>query len=75
MVANKKEFEEQQIKFQKFWHAERIISDIERLNPDFYPKPIKEVPTSDPAIKNDLVELKIGFLTKEEFMQGLRKMW
>jgi hypothetical protein len=73
LVANKKEFEEQQIKFQKFWHAKRIISDIERLNPDFYPKPIKEVPTSNPAIKNDLVELKTGFLTKEEFIKVYEK--
>jgi hypothetical protein len=73
LVANKKEFDEQQIKYQRFWHAERIISDIERLNPDFYPRPIIEVPSKKPFIKNDLVDMKDGFLTKEDFIKVYEK--
>lgn len=68
LVANKKEFECQQIKYQQFWHAKRIIKDIEKLNPDFYPKPIIELPSKNQGIKNDLVDMKDGYLTKEEFV-------
>jgi hypothetical protein len=73
LVANKIEFEKQQIKFQKYWHAERILSDIERLNPDFYPRPILEIPSSLPNIKSDLIELKDGFLTRAEFIKVYEK--
>ena len=69
LVANKNEFEKREIKFEKFWNPKFIIKDIERLNPDFYPKPVKEIPSIKPNTKNDLVDISEGFLTKEEFVE------
>lgn len=69
LVANKSEFEKRKIKFEKFWNLKFIIKDIERLNKDFYPKPIKEVPSLKPNTKRDLVDISEGFLTKEEFVK------
>jgi len=73
LVANKKEFESEQIKYQKYWHAERILNDIERLNPDFYPRPIIEIHSNRPNVKNDLIDKTDGFLTKTEFIKVYEK--
>lgn len=67
LVANKHHFEEQKAKFEKFWRAKQILTDIEKLNPDFYPKPINEVDDPNPKIKKRLEDLTGGFLTRDEF--------
>ncbi len=69
LVANKHHFEEQKAKFEKFWRAKKILEDIEKLNPDFYPKPINEVEDPNPKIKKRLEDLKDGFLTRDEFVE------
>ena len=43
LVANKELYAEQNEKFAKHYHAERIMKDLERINPDFYPVPTKRV--------------------------------
>lgn len=68
LVANKHHFEEQKAKFEKFWRAKQILADIEKLNPDFYPKPINEVDDPNPKIKKRLEDVKSGFMTREEFI-------
>lgn len=73
LVANKHEFEKEQIKYQKYWHAERILNDIERLNPDYYPRPIIEKQSDIPNVKNELIDKKDGFLTKTEFIKVYEK--
>src|SRR5690606_15406693 len=53
LSAHARIFEDYQIKFQKKWRVTEIIGDLERLNPNFYPRPILEVPSATPGIKND----------------------
>ena len=40
LVANKEEYKKHRENFEKDWNAKRIIEDIEKFNPNFYPKPI-----------------------------------
>jgi len=68
LVAHKKEYARQYPKFASNWHAERILRDIEKMNKDFYPRPIKEVLSARPGIKTDLIDMEEGFLTKNEFI-------
>ena len=68
LAANKPLFEEQRQKFEKHWHPNKILKDVERLNPKFYPRPIKEVPSQQPGVANDLVDIKKGFLTKDQLV-------
>jgi len=68
LVAHKKEYAKQYPKFASNWHAGRILSDIEKINSDFYPKPLKEVLSARPGIKRDLIDMEDGFLTKSEFI-------
>ena len=69
LVLNKDEFEAIGKKYEDFWNAKLILQDIERLNPEFYPIAVKEVPSLRPGVKNELVNKATGFLTREAFVK------
>ena len=73
LVANKKKYAEQHEKFHKYSHANRILRDIEGINPQFYPKPLIEAPSNRSGVKNDLKERKSGFLTRDHFAKVYEK--
>lgn len=68
LVMNKDLFEEIGQKYAQYWNAKYILSDIERLNPDFYPIPIIEVPSDKKKIVNNLQNKASGFLTRNKFV-------
>ncbi len=55
--------------FRRHWNGKRILEYLENVNPDFYPKPTRQV--VDPATGNvvEVVDVESGFLTKEEYGQ------
>ena len=69
MAANKSIFEENKKKFEDHWHPGKILKDVESLNPDFYPRPIVEEPSKDDRVKRNLVDLKTGFMTRDELIE------
>lgn len=73
LILNKEEFEAIGQKYAQYWNARLILQDIERLNPDFYPKPIIEVPSTRPGVINDLQNKTTGFLTREDFVRVYEK--
>lgn len=73
LVANKTEFAAQNEKFTKVWNARLILNDLEKLNPYFYPKPIRELPRAKPEVTSDLQDITDGFLTKDEFLNVYEK--
>ena len=54
-------------KFKNLWHAESIFKNIEKKNPDFYPKPIEENPL-DISIY-DFTYIEEGFMTRHEIIK------
>jgi hypothetical protein len=73
LVANKSEFSKVYGNFAKYWNAQYLLKDIERINPDFYPRSIVEVPSTRPGTKMDWQDKKDGFLTKDEFLKLYEK--
>ena len=71
LVANKEVYAEQNEKFAKHYHAERIMNDLERINPDFYPVPTKRVKQENKVDK--WIEIESGYLTKEELVKIYEK--
>ena len=69
LVANQRIFLKKIQTLQKMWNAKYILNDIEKLNPDFYPKPIDEQPSKDDGIKKELIDIKEGYLTKKDFIE------
>jgi hypothetical protein len=69
LAAHRGIFEEQQRKFDKHWDPVKILKDVERINPDFYPKPIIELPSTQHGIKAHLVDRPDGYLTQAELIE------
>lgn len=68
LVANREEYANNYEKFARHYHAEKILRDIEKINPCFYPKPIKEVPSKRAGVKMDITNVENGFLTRNDFV-------
>lgn len=71
LVANKEEYAAQNDKFARHYHAERIMNDLERINPDFYPVPTKRVKHEDKM--DEWIKIEDGYLTKEELVEIYEK--
>ena len=73
LVVNKHEFSKYHSDFHRYWHGGRILNDLERINAEFYPRPIKETPHAGPNIKSDWTDIKTGYLTKRMFINVYEK--
>lgn len=67
LVANKEVYAEQNEKFAKHYHAKRIMNDLERVNPDFYPVPTRRIKHEDKP--DEWVKKESGYLTKDELVE------
>jgi hypothetical protein len=56
--------------FQNTWEASKLIGNLRRLNPDFYPVPVTVTPNPAPNIKSDFSARKEGFLTATQLVQA-----
>lgn len=67
LVANKEEYSKNRQKFATDWHAKRILSDIEKVNPKFYPEPTRQILDKDTGKVIKVEKIADGFLTRDEF--------
>lgn len=73
LVANKESYSAAYEKFASNWNARLMLRDLERINPDFYPKPVVEAPSSDPRVLHQLKDRQPDYLTKDEFERAYDK--
>ncbi|MBB5358033.1 hypothetical protein HDE76_001239 [Rhodanobacter sp. ANJX3] len=69
LAANKELFQQQSLRFEKHWKPSEIIRDLERLNPRFYPTPIREGEPDAGGVRTH-EPLLDGFLTKDELLEA-----
>lgn len=69
LVVNQEEFEMIEVKYSKFWNAKLILQDIERLNPCFYPIPVRELQASNREGIKEIQHKESGYLTREDFVE------
>ena len=67
LVANKEVYAAAYQRFASHWKARLILKDLERVNPDFYPQPLVEVPSHDRRVVHELRNRQPDYLTKDEF--------
>ena len=53
--------------FHQDWNGKRIVSTLEKINPDFYPIPIKTFSDGEGQLRYE--DIRDGFLTKEDFVE------
>jgi len=68
LAANKELFEQQSMRFESHWHPQAIIKDLEKINPNFYPRPVK-AGSSDSAGVVGHEPLKDGYLTRDGLVE------
>jgi hypothetical protein len=68
MSANKEKYAEAYCKYSTHWNAELMLKDLERINCDFYPAPLKIASISPNGVKN-IDFIQDGFLTKADFIK------
>jgi hypothetical protein len=66
LTANREKFAAAHEKFASFWRAKNMLQDLEKINPDFYPVPIKPAQLQPDGTKHcPTVDV---FLTKDDFV-------
>jgi hypothetical protein len=73
LVANKEVFSKMYRDFAKYWNAELLVKDIERINPDFYPRPIIQQPSSRPGVKMEWAQRPDDYLTRDDLLKLYKK--
>ena len=64
LISDKDVYNERLENIGGMWNAKHILSDIERIHPDFYPIPI----VVDSNDKSNLLDMSEPFLTKKDFV-------
>lgn len=67
LVANEAEYKKRHANFASHWKAKRILREIEKSNPAFYPRPTRQVVDEDSGQVVRLESITDGFLTREEY--------
>jgi hypothetical protein len=49
------------------WKAKIVLDEIERINPKFYPTPGKQIIDPQTGKVKEVIDIKEGYLTREEF--------
>lgn len=73
LVANKQVFSQFYQDFAKYWNAELLVKDIGRINPDFYPRPIIQQPSSRPGVKAEWAARPDDYLTRDDLIKLYKK--
>jgi hypothetical protein len=68
LLANAKSFGLAEEKLKRYWNAKDLLSDLEVLNPKFYPHPIIQKPSVHPGVLMDWLDRGDDFLTKDKFI-------
>lgn len=69
LAANKKLYEQAYANFSRHWEAAKLIANLRRLNPAFYPVPVLITDSNVPGIKSNFTNRTEGFLTPEQLIE------
>jgi hypothetical protein len=68
LVANRDEYSKVYTEFAKSWNARQLLRNLERINPEFYPRALLATPGQTPNVKVHFVD-KPDSLNKVEFLK------
>jgi hypothetical protein len=66
LAANQYEYSRVYADFAKHWEAGKLLKNLRKINPNFYPTPVTEVPSNRPGIMRELKERDQDYLTQGE---------
>ncbi len=69
MCANKDVYSAKRENFYKDWNGKRILDDLEKVNPDFYPQPTKQIVDEKTGRVIKIEKIKEDYLTKDLYIE------
>jgi hypothetical protein len=70
LTANREIYSSAYADFATHWQAAKLLKNLERINPDFYPKPVTEVPTGQYGVRHELKARAQDYLTQSELVEA-----
>jgi hypothetical protein len=67
LSAHKDAYAQAHDDFSTHWNAKRLLSKLEKIHPDFYPKPVTVAQTDARGVRQ-FADVAEGFLTRDEFV-------
>ncbi|MGB8600147.1 MAG: hypothetical protein WCD07_07865 [Burkholderiales bacterium] len=67
LIAHKSTYSAVYSDFARTWRAKRLLDRLAVVHPDYYPKPVA-FPSVDTSSVKNMLEVKEGFLTQNEFV-------
>ncbi len=68
LVVNKEQYSKKRKDFYKDWHATKILATLEKVNPSFFPRPIKRRRSTSLSVEWELDGVESGYLTRDDFI-------
>ena len=68
LAANRSEYSNAYSDFAKHWEAAKLVKNLRRINPNFYPQPVTEEPPSVPGALRDLRKRQQDYLTEDDLV-------
>jgi hypothetical protein len=68
LAVNRNEYSTVYADFAKHWEAAKLLKNLAKINPNFYPFPVDEIPIKQGPASTKLVRKEHGYLTKEELV-------
>ncbi len=68
-ISASPEYMERYERFRRHYNGKRILEDLEKLNPHFYPRPTRQVLDPDTGKVVRVVDIESGFLTKDHYVE------
>jgi hypothetical protein len=72
LAVNRVEYSKAYADFEKHWEAAKLIKNLRRINPDFYPQPVIEVPApaGKPEGAHALQKRQQDYLTQQDLIEA-----
>jgi hypothetical protein len=68
LAANREQYSLDYNDFAKHWEAAELLKNVEKINPNYYPQPVVEVPSDQPGIGHNLKKRDEDYLTKADLI-------
>jgi hypothetical protein len=70
LAANRTEYSQGYGHFAKHWEAAKLLKNLRKTNPNFYPRPVVEEPTDQLGVRHALKERGPDYLTQDVLIEA-----
>ncbi len=68
-ISASPEYMERYKRFRRHYNGKRILEDLEKVNPHFYPRPTRQIVDPDTGKVVKVVDVESGYLTKGNYVE------